>query len=1070
MIGAYSRPDSGFMSLEPVADLGSDAAVALWKAGIRKDDQIRMARGLAMLILSPSGPVAVRINGGDSQTARQQALKALPSGEVVLLEAVYRGRFTVFRRLETITAMLAGEAAKDDSLMMVSPVGVLIEKSLSPADPVDAKIISSRLAGQLRFAEREVLAPKLKKYLQRMKVDWTKLDDAGMARELRKVRTDLRKMMGPAASKLMPTWKMKVETSITSVFKATRKAVKDNLLPTVGVSLRQPDLRAVRAISEQNGWWMRDSLGRRSDALTKQAHGIVQDGLKKGLGRNEIGKSLQKGLPKAWQAMGKRYFNTVAATAVSRSRSYSEVSGYIEVGIEALEVQAVLDERTTETCRALDGQIIETHIVSKQIVGAMNVPTPEGIKDASPFIKETWNDKTGMKELRTANTANIKIAEVLRSGVGRADDRGKFNFSKTGNQLADANIGPPPYHFGCRSWTIPVTTTVSVPRRMTPRAVNTGPPIPPRILPRGKRPPRGIGSRPQVLDRTPTSERPVAIGESDYVDRYAFTDDFINPPHLPGFRFKNKAAGEMRDAAVYQRYSYDAANGCIRGAGNVAQIAKPAGDFAAAGKNVLDNMIDKLLLTSETSGVALHIEQMTTAATRNIILAEAKQPAVTRVWSVRSYRTGEMKFIKFNPEMKHKSRNWLHHLRYADTEAKMAKAIAKLEEKGFVTITKNSKKVTFGKPKPKMKPTKVVAPKPKPKKGEKPKPKPKPKPKRKPPVGPKPKRKPKPVVEPPPKPEPWMEKPKPKPKPKPKRKPKKVEGQAIGSDRVDDFSEYGWIKGEDPLVQFTTRVKTETARFRDALKKWKDHPSRKGQWVDRHAEGEFINAFVQAETGAVKKITEAMVRENTEKISNWGITSLERSVKRSVSEGGMMRVERGKLSITRISDKELAQHYNEAFETLSQRVMDAAFHKGLPTVFRAEKVGGGAFYSPTYNAIVVPAVRGEGQKTVAQVFRHEFGHFIDKLGFTTDMSMTFLETYRESSKVYRHVRGWDYYKGKWGDEYVGRHYSTHRSSEVNSLITESFSKDAYAKLSHMGRSNPDHVGYYMAQAKGSFIP
>jgi len=1031
MLGVYSKPVCGFMSLNPVCDLGHDAAVALWRAGIRKGQRITRARGLALLVLGGGASLPIQLPEKSRQGARRVAIGSTANGEVVLLEASYRGRFTVYRRLELLKAMSPSEADRDGALSLVSPSGYLIEKTLSPADPVDAKKIANRLTGQLLYEERKVFGPKLAEYVSKMKVDWPNLTANQMNEQLSKVRTDLKKMMGASADKLFPTWKTKVESTIKNIFTGTRKTIRSNFLPNVGLSMRQPDLAAVKAIGEQQGWWMRNASGMRCDRLTAQARKIVQQGLTDGLGRTEIAANLMDSLPNAWQAMGQRYFSSVASVAVARGRSYSEVSGYIEVGIESLEVQAVLDERTTDICRCLDGTIIDTNVVSEQIVGAMNVTTPEDIRDASPFLKEVTNRETGFKDIVTSNSGD-RIAEVVRSGFGNVDDRGQFNTFVSGNQLVDLKIGPPPYHFECRSYTVPVMSSVQVPRNFTPQADET-PPVPPRVVPEGGTPPPGVGARPQVMNPTPTPEAPTLIGNQDITERYPFSKDFATPPELPVDLYYHPK--QLKDGAVYQRHYFDSGNGVIRPAGPLATVPKPTD-----AENFLKALADNLSLGAEVRGVTMYVDSLDFKTLRDIILAESKQAiAANRVYSLRGTLTDRQHFLRFNPAKKSSEavKSALSELGASDSLGAATKAMAKLEDAGYLLQATKAEKLTSGI---------VSSEKLPPLKG---------------PGIPKPK--------PIPKPAPGATT-IPKPKPAAVVEPTMPYGQARQWTPARDYTEHGLLPEIPVEQQMAKRVEMETAKLRDYLAA-KEKASPGGLSYSGHADA--IRDYVTQSTGAVEKITSKMVRSNMSVEIPHGRQAAEHSTMNNVRKGTMALAPGSKISdvvLKTVPDEELASLYNKAFQHLSQRVLDATLKKGFPKVFYAEGVSGGAFYNSGYRVMVLPGkVKNAGE--LERYFRHEFGHYVDSLGQTKHASAAFRDRYKTSEKVFTSSNGYDYVPGKWGDEYSGMVDSKWKyNTEINSTISESMSENSKIKLNNMHAANPDHVGYFISQAKGDFIP
>jgi len=1361
----------------------------------------------ALLILDGGRARAVRIKARNAEEARRIAFRELGAAEVVLLEAAYRGEVTVFRRTEIMRAMSSSQASKDEAAQLVSPNGTLVEKALSPTDPVDNKIISDRLAGQLLYAERKLLGPKLEQYVRQLNVDWPNLTPAQLSEQFAKVRTGVRGLLGASSRDMLPTWQARTEVTVSGVVSGTKKVMQTNFLPQIATSLSQPNRQVIEQISAQQGFFMRDAAGFRSDQITAAGRRVVQDGLKQGLGRNQIADNLAKQLPQAWQKYGRNYFRTVAAVSVNRARSYGEISGYTEAGIEQLEVQAVLDERTTDicfaagtmvltprggrpielinqgdevitglgmrrkvkaamrrttngilelllssgrrimvtenhpilmpggwiparelsegdkvagertihsgdgrlqmpqlrkaipytrdihktwrrkvlfarmlarasaegkkqgvlrtgmskvqkniprktfqhrertsvlfnrmsakssrcqlqhmwgnlysideqkrngevllnrmsrtrkrndqcremdsrgfnpgwlevgkrkgnrpvfsgfhcggigvghrgrrrilarqgdggessalrfgktkrirdkrsgikadqdrrcrfeksprqiaadsirvehyikgvsswlevvsvkkitgeftvynlsveddptyiaegvivhNCRCLDGQIIDTNLASQQVLNAASVRQPEDIFDASPFLKEKVDQNTGTKSLVTTNNGT-KIAEVTRSGYGRVDDRGQFNRTVANNQLTDHNIGPPPYHHLCRSWTVPVSSTVQVPRGQVPRAGGTTPPLPPRIVPKGGRIPPGVGPRPQVAGPNPTPTNPKPTGEPDPIERYPFTGDFTGATSLSPSHFRGTIGRNLKNAAVYQEYRFDPVTRAIRASGKDKIVPRLTREQSLAGKRPLANLSKKLILPKDVSGVRLYVERLDQFAIREVILAESSQLPARRIYSMNSVRTNTNYYLKFNGDKKRAASSYLKKLRSATTPKHIKDAIAGLEKKGYVQGTHSSKDVLFGDTKRPMKP------KPAPKK-----PRPEKKPEKKPITSP--------TVQPKPKPKVHRVTPtgqlEPKPKRKPRAKPVSETPPKPSPGGAKDYSQYGLLdeKTHSLIEQVQTRAKMEAARISDALKAAEaKFPKGLSARKRKHLKARSLRDFIKADTGPVEKFTSAKVKKfQTKELGGYSKDSLEAVAQRNAAKGSM-ELKRGfrasQVRLKEVSSKRVAELMNDSNSFLSQRMVDAAKKNGLPRVYEATHTTGGAFYLDSVNAIVLPATDYRG---MTQVFRHEYNHFMDVLG-KCDKAAAKWRRLNQTGSTITHPGGYDYVKGKWGDVYTGRVYK-HTGTEVNSTIAETLEQWRGGDMLRAYNANPEHLGHYLAQAKGSFLP
>lgn len=442
MLAPYSRPVGGFVTLFPVMEVGNTLRQALYLTGVLMAAP-RVCKAFGLIVSANGKSHGIRLVTESISGARREAVKHSINGPVVLCMGASMGGKggPIFRRLEQIEVMSPVQAVEHDDASIVASNGRLAEKAVNPRNYRDLEAISAKLARQLSAADRAWAQSFLKRYMNTFDVNWSKLTPT----QFNTVFRESRKFLSSLSTKgLLPVWDKHVTASVHGTALATRKILKREFFPKIGIAFSLPDKRALDQIAAQQGWFLRDEFGRRADALTAKGREIVQHGLRQGVGRDVIAQDLRKGLPGLWNAYGKNYSRAVASVAVNRARSFSEIKSYVSAGVHSLEVQAVLDERTTEICRGMDGQIIDVHLANTQVDAAANVGTPEGIATTSPFMRVNTNARTGVRSIVTTNGA--RIADVMRSGVGRLDDRGQMSFNRMGNQLPEVGIGPPPYH------------------------------------------------------------------------------------------------------------------------------------------------------------------------------------------------------------------------------------------------------------------------------------------------------------------------------------------------------------------------------------------------------------------------------------------------------------------------------------------------------------------------------------------------------------------------------------------------------------------------------------------------
>jgi hypothetical protein len=484
-LAAYSAPSSGYLTAWPPVDLGRDLVPALHRAGITAAElPTSLAWGWAAVPLGADdkpigGAVRIMAPDADANGARVVAYGMLARGPVALCKAVaHTGPITVWQRVERLDVAQAVPVGA----CRLGPGGALVGLGKAAAGPkygVDVAAFAKKLASGLHTPQvSEAGLAAVKSALDGLDLNWNKASRGDIDKAFAHARESLGKVAAATGGQLLPEWTQKIRVSLMDTAAASRKWTHDHYLPRVGLSLRQPDQLAITQVSQQQGWFLRDEMGKRSDKLTAEGRKIVDVGIREGWGRDDIARALQTKLPNLWGAYGFNYARTVAAVSVTRARAFGEVSGYQDAGIESLEIVAMLDERTTDQCRCLDGQIIPVGGAYKHAVEAASVAKPEDIYKVAPFLQAKWDKNAEATQITTRQGA--QIATVSRSGVGVADDRGEFKMQSAGPGLLTNGIGMPPYHFQCRTTTVPRLTSSQVSKGEIPVAapVPVQPPTP----------------------------------------------------------------------------------------------------------------------------------------------------------------------------------------------------------------------------------------------------------------------------------------------------------------------------------------------------------------------------------------------------------------------------------------------------------------------------------------------------------------------------------------------------------------------------------------------------------------
>lgn len=505
----YSRKASGYVTLWPYYDFGNEIAVALYASGIRVSPSIAKANGYAVRVETDTPDGAIRssqlLKSQWLNNARIEAMDIARGRSFELYKAVARGNVTVWERLESLV-VAKGPRLTSDGFVEISRDG-LIKAKPNIRSATGIAEFASNLARTVTHDMSKMVKQPLKDYIDTLmgyypgkRFEDLTSDELSQLWEAGKtvLVPGLQTGYGLAASEITQN----IQLSIMDVANQNREFLRMNMMPRIANSFRQEDVEAIQQIGTQGGFWIRDSSGMISQSLDANARSIIEEGLRLGQGRDEIGKMLIDRMPEIWQKYNLHYARTVAANAVSRARSYSEVLSYDSVGIEYLELVAMLDERTTDICRVLDGTIVEVRdaIAHQKRIAAIQDPTD--IVTEAPFMKEKFNKKTGNTDITLGKKT---FATVTRSGFGRADDRGEFKKKMGTKTMVKSGVTMPPFHHHCRTMTTARVEMVQVPAGYDAKTVAEGA--------TDDSPGNSTRQRPVTIEPTPKDGRAVASGQ-----------------------------------------------------------------------------------------------------------------------------------------------------------------------------------------------------------------------------------------------------------------------------------------------------------------------------------------------------------------------------------------------------------------------------------------------------------------------------------------------------------------------------------------------------------------------------
>lgn len=426
-----------------------------------------------------------------------------------------------------------------------------VAKALNPNDPRDFLVLVKQLTNALVGVTGPAEAKALRSALNILDVDWPNLSQA----QRNKVIAASKKALGYPIKVNPPKVEKTLNVSGRGIYDGTVKDAKAQYKLNIATDFTKTDEKVLQAVAFSHAHYVRDEYGKRQEGASIRAREIVTQGLEQGWGRKEIGKALEQGLTAYNLNRSRNYYNLVAGVYANRARGYANLTAYQRGFITHFTFEAVLDERTSEVCRALHGKRFSVQSAMESYTRVAEADEPEAVKSEQPWLQ---TNKAGEIYYKDAKGAKTVIGAVNESAVGQKGKVGDYSLNLTDDELGARGLSTPPLHGHCRSTIIADTDSIEIPPSLVapPQPAQPAqpafaltppepaPPPPPRPEPAQAPPPReqetfvfgvgGISNEPIKLVPKPAPPPPVTYQDKakqkfqKIIDAYGPSEDFID--------------------------------------------------------------------------------------------------------------------------------------------------------------------------------------------------------------------------------------------------------------------------------------------------------------------------------------------------------------------------------------------------------------------------------------------------------------------------------------------------------------------------------------------------------------
>ena len=342
--------------------------------------------------------------------------------------------------------LIAGACECADHLLR-QYLRVNVAKALRLSTPDEFDRAVALLAKDLRLVVEQPEEGAVQAAVSALDVDW-KGTTRQQRQDLVRRATELARQAVGVVPELI---RQKLSKAAEGVVSATREDLRRSWGLSIGTEFTALDERSMRFLVKSHTLFVRDRFGRQADIFSQHAREVVARGMAMGHGRDDIAEALAVVARKALVLRDTPYWELVAGSFVGRGRSYGQLGSYAEAGITRYRIEAVLDERTSATCRFLHGKSFAVGDALAAFERGRTLRDGQDVKNVNPWPRR---DEHGLYIVRDGQ--RIDVAQVIDSGVGRRDDLGQFTSPHTEADLSRLGLGFPPYHGLCRTSSTPL--------------------------------------------------------------------------------------------------------------------------------------------------------------------------------------------------------------------------------------------------------------------------------------------------------------------------------------------------------------------------------------------------------------------------------------------------------------------------------------------------------------------------------------------------------------------------------------------------------------------------------------
>ncbi len=346
--------------------------------------------------------------------------------------------------MDEIAFLAESDRIIDEIDVILDGLRVPIEKALNPLKQRDFVRLEARLARKLRRAFKNSAGDDIKAIQKLIRqVNLNKPET--IERFVRESSKALKGLERAVAKDLAPI----MEAAIEDMYKTSKVAQINQLFSKKRIKSKgdiatfgTKDVTQVEILQQNQNIYIQEGYKTQISNFDVRSKKILSQAAEEGLDQRSTGRLLQNAFgntvdnPKYWDMVGSSWMN--------RTRNISSLQTFDDGGFDEYEILAVVDERTSQICKQMNGKRFS---IKKQL--RIETKATEGEELDSLTKKTPW--------LTTRQGEDGDVTIGVKRGNGRFTPVAtNGDLSKSPQNLQRLGIAMPPFHGFCRTTVVVV--------------------------------------------------------------------------------------------------------------------------------------------------------------------------------------------------------------------------------------------------------------------------------------------------------------------------------------------------------------------------------------------------------------------------------------------------------------------------------------------------------------------------------------------------------------------------------------------------------------------------------------